>query len=42
MYCVVQYDNGFLEVLPSKRVKKQTGYAVAKHCQVKIMYENGI
>ncbi|XP_074035172.1 uncharacterized protein isoform X3 [Leptinotarsa decemlineata] len=40
MYCVVQYANGFVEILLSKRVKKRKGYAVAKNYQVEILYEN--
>lgn len=41
MYSVVKYDNGFVEVLRSKFVKKREGYAVAKNYEVKILCENG-
>lgn len=41
MYSVVQYDNTFMDVLPTKSIKKREGYAVAKNYQVKILYENG-
>lgn len=42
MYSVVKYDNGIIEILPSKKVKKKSNYAIAKFCQVQILYENGM
>lgn len=40
-YTVVEYFQGIVEVLSSNKVKKQNGYAIAKHCQANVLYESG-
>lgn len=41
MYSVVEYGNGFVEILLSRKIKKRHGYAVAKNYEVEILCESG-